>query len=67
MAALVDFRIDKAFTFGGKYRATVMADIYNLLNTNAETNFILSTGSSYNRIIEWLGGRTLQIGLRFQF
>ncbi len=61
-AAIVDFRVDKAFTFGGKYKAMVMADLYNLFNSNAETNFILSTGSSYNNIIEWLGGRTLQIG-----
>jgi hypothetical protein len=65
--AIVDFRIDKAFNFGGKYTATVMADVYNILNTNAETNFILNTGANYNNIIEWIGGRTLKIGLRFQF
>jgi outer membrane receptor protein involved in Fe transport len=64
---IVDFRVDKAFNFGGKYQATVMADVYNLLNTNAETNFILNTGSDFRNIIEWIGGRTLQIGLRFQF
>jgi outer membrane receptor protein involved in Fe transport len=64
---IVDFRADKAFIFGGKYTATVMADVYNLLNTNAETNFILRTGSGFNQIIEWVGGRTLKIGLRFQF
>jgi hypothetical protein len=63
----VDFRIDKAFNFGGKYTATVMADVYNLFNSNAETNFILNTGSDYRNIIEWIGGRTLKIGLRFQF
>jgi hypothetical protein len=66
-AALVDFRIDKAFTFSSKYTATVMADVYNLFNTNAETNFNMASGSNFNRIIAWLGGRTLQIGLRFQF
>jgi hypothetical protein len=27
----------------------------------------MATGSNFNRIIAWLGGRTLQIGLRFQF
>jgi hypothetical protein len=64
---IVDFRVDKAFNFGGKYTATVMADVYNLLNTNAETNFLLNTGSDFRNIIEWIGGRTLKIGLRFQF
>ncbi len=49
------------FNFGGKYTATVMADLYNFLNTNAETNFILNTGSDFNNIIEWIGGRTLKM------
>jgi hypothetical protein len=65
--SIIDFRVDKAFNFGGKYTAMVMADVYNLFNTNAETNFILNTGSDYRNIIEWIGGRTLKIGLRFQF
>jgi hypothetical protein len=64
---IVDFRADKAFNFGGKYTATVMADVYNLFNSNAETNFLLNTGSDFRNIIEWVGGRTLKIGLRFQF
>ena len=64
---IVDFRIDKAFNFSDRYQFTVMADVYNLINTNAESNFILRTGSQYNDIIEWIGGRTLKIGLRFQF
>ena len=64
---IVDFRVDKVFNFGGKYQATVMADVYNLLNNNSETNFILNTGSDFRNIIEWIGGRTLQVGLRFQF
>ncbi len=67
VVSIVDFRVDKAFNFGSKYQATVMADVYNLLNTNAETNFILNTGSDFRDIIEWIGGRTLKIGLRFQF
>jgi len=64
---IVDFRVDKSFSFGGKYRFMVMADVFNLMNANPETNFRLRTGSSYNNIIDWLGGRTLKIGLRFQF
>jgi outer membrane receptor protein involved in Fe transport len=64
---IVDFRADKAFTFRGRYRFTVMADVYNLLNANPETNFILLTGSDFGNIIEWLSGRTFKIGMRFQW
>jgi hypothetical protein len=67
MVGIFDLRVDKAFTFKGKYQAMVMADVYNVLNTNAETNFLLNVGAGYNDIIEWIGGRTLKIGLRFQF
>jgi hypothetical protein len=42
-------------------------DIYNLMNVNPETNFVLRTGASYNNIIEWIQGRTLKVGARFQF
>lgn len=65
--AVIDFRIDKAFRFADRYTVTVLADVYNLLNSNAETNFNMRTGSNFNRIVEWLGGRTLKLGFRFQF
>jgi hypothetical protein len=64
---IIDIRVDKAFTFGEKYTATVMADVFNLTNSNAVTNFRLRTGSSYQNVIDWLGGRTLKLGVRFQF
>ncbi|HSF19879.1 MAG TPA: carboxypeptidase regulatory-like domain-containing protein [Vicinamibacteria bacterium] len=64
---IVDIRADKSFTFGGKYQATVMADLYNLFNANPETNFRIRTGGTYDNIIEWLSGRTLKLGVRFQF
>jgi hypothetical protein len=64
---IVDFRADKTFTFRDRYRFTVMTDLYNLLNANPETNFLLLTGSDFGNIIEWLPGRTLKVGLRFQF
>jgi hypothetical protein len=44
-----------------------MADVYNVLNANPELAFIWYVGSDYRNIIEWLPGRTLKIGLRFQF
>ena len=64
---ILDFRIDKVFNLGGKYRFTGMLDIGNLLNSNPENNFIVTTGSRFGDIIEWLPGRTFKIGVRFTF
>ncbi|HXV64809.1 MAG TPA: hypothetical protein VEK15_29190, partial [Vicinamibacteria bacterium] len=63
----VDLRFDKSFSFGYNTRLTVMADLYNVFNSNPETNFIVRTGSSFNNIVEWLNGRSFKIGARFQF
>ena len=62
---ILDFRVDKAFRFG-KYRFTGMFDLFNSLNSNAVTNFILTSGQ-YNKIIATLDPRTAQFGLRFDF
>jgi hypothetical protein len=64
---VVDLRVDKSWSFGHHYRITAMADVYNLLNVNPVTNFILDTGSRFEDVIEWLPGQTLKVGLRFQF
>jgi outer membrane receptor protein involved in Fe transport len=65
--AIVDFRADEEFTLRDRYRLMVMADLYNLLNANPETNFILLTGSDFRNVIAWLPGRTLKLGVRLQF
>jgi hypothetical protein len=31
---VVDLRVDKSWTFGGRYRVTAIADVYNLLDLN---------------------------------
>jgi hypothetical protein len=64
---IVDFRIDKSVTFGDRYRAQIMFDVFNLLNTNAISNFNLRTGSTFFNVIDWIPGRTLKLGVRFQF
>lgn len=64
---IVDLRADKAFTFGGRYRVTLMADLFNALNSNAVSNFNLLNGSQFNRIIATLDPRTLMLGARFGF
>ena len=65
--AQVDLRVDKAWRFHDHYRITAMADVYNLLNVNPVTNFILDTGNRFDDVIEWLPGQTLKLGLRFEF
>jgi Carboxypeptidase regulatory-like domain/TonB dependent receptor len=63
---ILDLRADKAFRFG-RYRFTAMADLFNAMNSNAETNFGLVNGGAYNQIIAALDPRTFQIGIRFDF
>jgi hypothetical protein len=64
---LVDIRVEKAFTFGGRYKVTGLFDVYNLFNSNAETNFFVQSGRTFNNIIAALDPRALKIGARFQF
>ena len=64
---VVDLRLDKSVRFGGRYRLTAIADVYNLLNANPVTNFIVDTGSRFENVVEWLPAMTLKLGLRLQF
>jgi len=64
---VADLRVDKSWRFGGHYRITAMADVFNLFNVNPATNFIVNTGSRFDDVIEWLPGTTLKVGLRLQF
>jgi hypothetical protein len=66
-AALVDIRVDKGFTFGGRYRFSVMADLFNVLNSNDVTNFNLLNGNQFDRIIATMDPRTFMVGFRFDF
>ncbi len=63
---LLDLRVDKAIRFG-RYKVTVMGDLFNTLNSNAVTNFFLTNGASFNKIIATLDPRTAQVGFRFDF
>jgi hypothetical protein len=64
---LFGIRFDKSFRLGGSHEIRGWIDIFNLFNSNAETNFRITTGSRFNDIIEWLGGRTFKIGARYSF
>ena len=64
---LMNFRIDKSFPLGGTRKATLMLDIYNLLNADPVTNFNLNQGASYKTVIAVLDPRVFQMGFRFEF
>ncbi|OFW36633.1 MAG: hypothetical protein A3J29_24035 [Acidobacteria bacterium RIFCSPLOWO2_12_FULL_67_14b] len=65
--ALVDLRWDKSFRFATRYRALLMADLFNVMNSNAVINFNLSNGANFNRINATLDPRTFMVGVRFDF
>ncbi len=63
---IVDFRVDRSMSIG-KTQILAMLDVYNVMNSNAVTNFFVVSGSSFNNVIAALDPRTLQLGLRFTF
>ena len=64
---LLNFRIDKSFALGGTKKATLMLDIYNLVNADPVTNFNLNLGPTYKTVIAVLDPRVFQMGFRFEF
>lgn len=64
---LIDLRWDKSFRFAQKYRVMVMADLFNVTNSNAVINFNLTNGANFNRINATLDPRTFMLGFRFDF
>jgi hypothetical protein len=64
---LMNFRVDKSIPLGRGAKATVMLDIYNLLNADPVTNFNLNDGPGYKTVIAVLDPRVFQVGFRLQF
>ena len=62
-----DLRVDYSFNFGDKGGLTVMADLYNVLNSNPVANFRSFAGSRFREVIALLDPRVFRIGLRFEF
>lgn len=63
---LVGLRVDKGVSFG-THRVQVMLDVFNVLNSNAVTNFTLLNGANFDKIIATLQPRTIQFGARLEF
>ncbi|MGE0043976.1 MAG: TonB-dependent receptor [Vicinamibacterales bacterium] len=64
--SMVDFRVDKAVRVG-RFRVAAMLDIFNALNANPTSNFVITNSSNYNRIVATLDPRTIQVAFRFEF
>ena len=45
----------------------LMADLFNVTNSNAVINFNLTNGANFNRINATLDPRTFMLGFRFDF
>jgi Carboxypeptidase regulatory-like domain len=63
---LLNFRVDKAVPFAGHFKASIMLDIYNVLNADPVTNFNLNV-TSPRTVIAVLDPRVFQLGFRFEF
>jgi hypothetical protein len=64
--SLLNFRVDKGFTFAGHYKITGMLDLYNVLNSNPVTNFSLFN-DNFKSVIAVLDPRVAQLGIRLEF
>jgi hypothetical protein len=64
---ILDLRVDKTFVTRGRYKLGVNFDVYNALNSNPVSNFNITNGTQYDRIIATLDPRTAQVGFRFAF
>ncbi|HEV3062061.1 MAG TPA: carboxypeptidase regulatory-like domain-containing protein [Vicinamibacterales bacterium] len=63
---LLNFRIDKSVPISGRFKASVMLDIYNVLNADPVTNFNLAV-TAPRTVIAVLDPRVFQLGFRFEF
>jgi hypothetical protein len=63
---IVDVRVDKSFRFG-RSTFSAMLDVFNAMNSNAVTNFVLTNGASFGQIISALDPRTAQLTFRLAF
>jgi hypothetical protein len=65
--SLLDLRVSKFFTFGGQHRVEVIADAFNVFNSNTVTNQNVNTGSAFGTPITILGPRVFRFGARYTF
>lgn len=64
---ILDFRLDKSFNLADRAEIQVIFDVFNALNNTSETNFVMSSGDTHLRPIEWIQGRTVGLSARLTF
>ena len=65
---VVDFRADKTLMLGETMNLQVIFDLFNALNANTVVNFqLIDSVVPYQRIVEYLKGRTIGLSARLTF
>ena len=65
---VIDFRMDKTFALGESTGLQMMFDLFNALNANTVVNFqLIDSVDPYQRIVEYLKGRTIGLSARLTF
>ena len=65
---VIDFRVDKTFALGESTGLQMMFDLFNALNANTVVNFqLIDSVDPYQRIVEYLKGRTIGLSARLTF
>ena len=64
---VVDVRVDRGFSLGGKVRVRGFLDLFNITNTNAAETRTITTGTAFLRPTAVLAPRTARVGARFSW
>ncbi len=65
---MLDLRADKTFPLGDRMNFQMIFDVFNAMNANTIVNFqLLDTVVPYQRIVEYLKGRTIGLSARLTF
>ncbi len=67
--AILDFRLDKSFTFGKFGRVTPMLDVFNMLNSGVPTTVRTTNtdAAPFKEVTAILNPRVLRFGIRYSF
>ena len=64
--SILNLRLDKGIQIQ-RFKITAMFDLFNVLNTNAVTNFNIANGARFNQINATVDPRTAQVSFRLEF
>jgi outer membrane receptor protein involved in Fe transport len=64
---LLDFRVEKSFSFARSQKATFRLNIFNSLNANTVTSLGMLSGPSYGLATAILPPRTYELSASYRF